>query len=369
MSSGSTDIQVRTLRRRFDLAQNDFERAQIAEQLLPRVTTSLKGEEQMALLEQVVNVEPPGLAGRIHGLRAIAAAISGLDLEIYVAAAIEIADKVGPEDRSAIYDRIGYAYQWQGDYQRSDSFILESMRLAKTIGDNDRVAHGASVLGYSAMCRGDYDTALHYAQVACTEGKAADNAHLVVWGLIAQYDILTSLGRWEEARVIQRAFQGLASDRDMRDFGFAKAIHDAELLAIDGDFAGAVRRLESLGSIEQIGSRAHALALVALFQAGLGEDNRARTEARRAFSLASLPIPKDDPNKFAREQSASEATLVASYVLTLVGATYKGTRALVARKNLSGHLGPLARMLAQAATKGIGRSRVAGSEHSAGRPT
>jgi len=345
MPPPTVNVHDQGLLRRFHAESDPFKKAEIADEVLPRLVTDRHVDEIRSVLTNLPEtIANDVLDARMAAFRAILSALDGRSPDPFVAKAMERIDSLSVQDQATLYQRMAVAFVSANDRVRGEEYCAESLTLSQAIGDHKGAAFAACNLSIIAYQKGDYEAALYHAELTRVEATASENERLLSWVLSMECDMLAGFGRWDEARAVLRQIRGMRTE--IKDNAYVNAYHDTEICILDGNLAGALQRVESIET-EQVANRAQAMSLRALVLLSLGRDDDAKKAARQAYGLASVAKSTDRNvlGEFLVETRSNEAAILSSYVLLLAGDRHEGRRRLRTRIDHPGAIGVYAQTL------------------------
>jgi DNA-binding CsgD family transcriptional regulator len=332
---------LRELEAQFWLTTDARERAVLADWIVPEYVTYGNPEAAAKILAEVPEQDDPEARARMATLRTLVRAMQGEDFEEDVRLALEMAPQIPECAVALIRHRAGAAYFFARQPRQAEEHSLQALWIADIGGLRRLAARTASVLyGVHYYLTGDLQAARYYAEIATVEAAGAGDDKFRRDYLIAQFDLAVMFGEWERARSMQE----LVRRERWQDTYFATAAARegvALLHAHAGDFAamrGAVDAM--LEGASEAADHALGRALRALALAGLGIDDEAAKEARRALGLSKAHGKSELATHTIRRRIGA---VVAAFVCVLVGEVHRGSRALETRKKWPSSIGALAR--------------------------
>jgi DNA-binding CsgD family transcriptional regulator len=335
---------LRELESQFKLSRDPVERARLADWIVPEYVTSGEPEIAARILSDVPATADPETAARLASLHAEVRAMQGEDPEPQVNAALKLVPQIAEAAAALVRHRVGLAYFFARQTQKAEEHSLCALWLSDTAGLRRLAAHTASVLyGVHYYLTGDLEAASYYAELTTVEAASAGHDKLRRQFLIAQFDLAVMFADWDRARSMHEL---LRREKWYDAYVATAAVREGTALlhAHAGDFAGMRGATDSILE-SAIHSADYALgrALAAAALAGLGSDEDALREARRALSLSQASTNSELAYLTIRRRLAA---IVAAYICILLGDVHRGSRALQSRMKWPGAIGALARALA-----------------------
>ncbi len=189
---------------------------------------------------------------------------------------------LSPASRAKVLMVAGSLAFGHGNYEQSEKYCEECLKLSQHVGDKLRAAWARVGLGLAAMGRTDYEAAASYLQEALRAFREADEDFYVAH--VTDYLGILALTRGEEGTANQKFEEGLTVARRIGDRASAYiALYNLAQVALShGDHDRAATLLkEGIVLSEQIGDQAN----VAYCLEGLAVVARARGEAARCARL------------------------------------------------------------------------------------
>jgi DNA-binding CsgD family transcriptional regulator len=332
---------LRELEAQFWLTTDARERAVLADWIVPEYVTYGNPEAAAKILAEVPEQDDPEARARMATLWGTVHAMQGKDPEPDLRRAVALIPELPEHTVALLRHRVGTAYFFARRPSAAEEHSLQALWLSDITGHRRLAARTASVLyGVHYHLTGDLDAARYYAETATVEAAAAGDHKFRRDYLIAQFDLAVMFGEWDRARSM---LDLLRRERWQDAYSSMMAVHEGTALlhARAGDFAamrGAVDVM--LDAASETSDRALGRALRAVALVGLGIDDEAGKEARRALGLSLAQKKSDLASRTIRRRVAA---VLAAYVSLLIGDVHRGSRALQTRMKWPGSIGALAR--------------------------
>jgi DNA-binding NarL/FixJ family response regulator len=349
---------LRELESQFKLSCDPVERARLADWIVPEYISLGDSEAAANVLREVNDNGDPESNARISALRAEVHAMLGEDPEPHIKAALDLLPELAESSVALVRHRLGVAYFFARHPPAAEEQSLHALWLSDVGGLRRLASRTASVLyAVHYHLTGDLEAARYYAELATIEAAAAGDDKFRRSYLIAQLDLAVMFGEWTRARSI---LELLRRERWYDTYAATASIREATVLlhAKASDFAamrGAADSMLEGASLNADFVIARSLRAVAL--AGLGLDDEALREARRALGLSRGHKQSELANLTIRRRIGA---VMAAFVCVLLGDVHRGARALESRKKWPGAIGALARAFEES---------LRGADIDAGEPT
>lgn len=339
------------LEAQFRLAQDARERAILADALVPQYISRGDARAAAEALASVQDGDEAEIRARLLALRGVVAAMRGEDAARYLEGALELLPSISEPSVVTIHQRAGVAYFFARQPHEAEEHCLQALWLSDFNGLRWEATAAASVLyGIHYHLTGDLKAARYYAEVQGVEAVAAGNKAARRSALNLQYDLAATFAEWERAATL-RALLRREGSIDSYGNEFPARVADCLVQGHQGNFPamrGLIEVLAKQGSSTADFALAHALGALAL--AGLGLDEEARRESRRALGLSREPaLGAEFAHLTIRRRLGA---VLAAHACVLIGDIVRGSRALDVRTKLPGAIGALAQALCHNAVRG-----------------
>ena len=323
----------------------------IADALVPEYITRRQVDRALEALARIPPSDDPEVVARLGVLHGAVAAMTGEEPDAHLSQALALLPELSEPTAAVVLQRAGVACFYARRATEAEGHLLQSLWLCDANGMRWLAARTANVLyGVHYHLTGDFQAARYYAEVEGVEAVAAGDPEMRRLSLYQQYDLAVLFGEWSRAESIRNLVRRESAPDA---FGYALTLRTSDCLlhAHSGDFAAMRGTVELLlKEARETPDIALARAFMALALAGLGLDEEAHGEARRALGLSRDPAGVAEFAHLTIRRRI--AAVLASYASILVGDVVHGTRALEVRGKWSGAIGTLARSLVDNAVRG-----------------
>lgn len=166
---------------------------------------------------------------------------------------------LSPSSRAKVLMVAGSMAFGHGDYDQSERYCEQALKVSQQVGDKVRAALSRVGLGLAAMGRSDHEAAASHLQEALRSFREADEDFLIAH--VTNYLGMLALTRGEEDKATQTFEEGLAVARRIGDRASAYiALYNLAQIALSrGDHDRAAPLFEEAVTLsEQIGDRSNA---------------------------------------------------------------------------------------------------------------
>lgn len=344
--------RLRELEAQFRLAEDPHERALIADALVPEYVTLGDAKNAEEVLGSIGGERNDlELNARITALRAVVAAMNGDPPDDFVSKALESLPALPEYSMALVRGRVGVAYFYARRSREAEEHLLQALWLADVAGLRAIATKTAGVLyGVHYHLTGDLQAARYYAEVQGLEAVAAGDKALHRWSLYQQLDLATTFAEWDRASsiraLLRREVVGESYGNEL-----TLRIADAIIQGQAGNFVAMRGAADAvLKEAKDTADFALGRAMLSVALAGLGSDEEARREARRALALSREPTTLRELAYLTIRRRL--AAVLAAYVSMLIGDVVRGSRALDVRGKWTGSIGALARALSDSVLRG-----------------
>ena len=334
---------LRDLESQFKLSRDPIERARLADWIVPEYVSYGNPEAAAGILAEISGGIDADSNARISALRAEVSAMQGRNPQPYIDAAVELLPQLVESGIALVRHRLGVAYFFARKASEAEEQSLYALSISDIGGLRRLASRTASVLyAIHYNLTGDLEAARYYAELATVEATAAGDDKFRRSYLIAQLNLAVMFGEWDRSRSL---IELLRRERWYDAYMPAVGVREATILvqAHAGDFAamrGTIDAMLESASTNPDYVIARALKAVAL--AGLGLDDEALREARRALGLSKAHDKSEMAYLTIRRRAGA---VIAAYICVLLGDVHRGARALASRRKWPGSIGALARAL------------------------